>query len=63
MHESGARAQGFPSLCRLVDTDLMGEPAPSIADLLRFAGHPGFSGFNLERMKAAFVAFDGAPGS
>src|SRR5690606_29265566 len=32
---------------RLLDTELMGEPQPSLADLLRFADLFGFNGLNI----------------
>lgn len=46
MHEAEARARGISYSYRLLDTELMGEPPP-LADLLRFAEHLGFSGFNV----------------
>jgi shikimate dehydrogenase len=47
MHEAEARARDIPYIYRLLDADLMGMPAPSLSDLLRFAEHLGFSGFNV----------------
>ncbi|MCT7377229.1 shikimate dehydrogenase [Chelativorans salis] len=47
MHEAEARARGISYIYRLLDTELMGEPQPSLADLLTFAEHLGFSGFNV----------------
>lgn len=47
MHEAEARAHGVPYIYRLLDTELMGEPRPSLSDLLRFAEYLGFSGLNV----------------
>lgn len=47
MHEAEARARGISYVYRLIDADLMGEPAPSLADLLRFAEYLAFTGFNV----------------
>lgn len=47
MHEAEARARGVSYVYRLLDTELMGEPQPSLADLLTFAEYLGFSGFNV----------------
>lgn len=47
MHETEGRAQGLSYVYRLLDTDRMGSPPPPLAELLRFAGHFGFSGFNV----------------
>lgn len=47
MHEAEARARGISYIYRLIDADLLGEPQPSLADLLRFAEHLGFTGFNV----------------
>jgi shikimate dehydrogenase len=47
MHEAEAHARGIPYVYRLLDTDLMGQPRPSLPDLLRFAEYLGFTGFNV----------------
>lgn len=47
MHEAEATARGIPFVYRLLDTDLMGTPSPSLADILRFAEYFGFSGLNV----------------
>lgn len=47
MHEAEATAQGIPLVYRLLDTDLMGTPSPSLPDILRFAEYFGFSGLNV----------------
>lgn len=47
MHEAAARAHGIPYVYRLLDTDLMREPRPTLADLLRFAECFGFAGLNI----------------
>jgi shikimate dehydrogenase len=47
MHESEGRALGLSYVYRLLDTDRMESPAPSLADLIRFAEHLGFTGFNV----------------
>jgi len=47
MHEAAARDLGIPYVYRLLDTDQMREPQPSLADLLRFAECFGFSGLNV----------------
>lgn len=47
MHEAEARAQGISYSYRLLDADLMGEPQPALSELLRFAEHLGFTGFNV----------------
>lgn len=47
MHEAEGRAQGLSYVYRLLDTDRMGSPPPALADLLRFAEHFGFRGFNV----------------
>ncbi len=47
MHEAAARALGIPYVYRLLDTDLMREPQPSLAELLRFAECFGFAGLNI----------------
>lgn len=47
MHEAEGRALGLQFVYRLLDTDLMGTPAPSLEELLRFATCFGFSGLNV----------------
>lgn len=47
MHETEARSQNISLIYRLLDTDLMGEPRPALADLVAFAEHLGFTGFNV----------------
>jgi shikimate dehydrogenase len=47
MHETEGLAQGVSYVYRLLDTDRMGDPPPKLADILRFAEHFGFSGFNV----------------
>lgn len=47
MHEAEARAREIPYVYRLLDADLMGNPSPPLPDILRFAEHLGFSGFNV----------------
>lgn len=47
MHEAEARARGIPYVYRLLDADRMGEPAPALSDILRFAEYLGFSGLNV----------------
>ena len=47
MHEAEGRAQGIAYIYRLIDADLMGDPAPPISQLVRFAEYFGFSGFNV----------------
>lgn len=47
MHEAEAAARGIPFVYRLLDTDLMGTPSPSLPDILRFAEYLGFSGLNV----------------
>ncbi|WP_201285585.1 shikimate dehydrogenase [Chelativorans xinjiangense] len=47
MHEAEGRAQGIAYIYRLIDADLIGDPAPSISELVRFAEYFGFSGFNV----------------
>lgn len=47
MHEAEGRAQGIAYVYRLIDADLMDDPAPSISQIVRFAEHFGFSGFNV----------------
>lgn len=47
MHEAEATARGIPFVYRLLDTDLMGSPSPSLSDILRFAEYLGFSGLNV----------------
>ena len=47
MHEAEGRAQGLSYVYRLLDTDTMGETAPPLADLVAFAEHFGFTGFNV----------------
>jgi shikimate dehydrogenase len=47
MHEAEGAARGIPYVYRLIDADAIGEPAPSLADLLRFAEYFGFSGLNV----------------
>lgn len=47
MHEAEGAAQGLAFVYRLLDADLMGDPAPPVAEILRFAEYFGFSGFNV----------------
>lgn len=47
MHEAEGRALGIPYVYRLLDTDRMRDPAPDVADILRFAEDFGFSGLNV----------------
>jgi shikimate dehydrogenase len=47
MHEVEGAAQGLAYTYKLLDADLMGDPAPSLAELIRFAETSGFSGFNV----------------
>lgn len=47
MHESEGRAQGLPYIYRLLDTDCMGDPPPSLDELVRSAERFGFCGFNV----------------
>ncbi len=47
MHEAEGRAQDIAYVYRLLDTELMGNPAPPLADIVSFAEHFGFSGFNV----------------
>ncbi|RUU72756.1 shikimate dehydrogenase, partial [Mesorhizobium sp. M7A.T.Ca.TU.009.01.3.1] len=47
MHEAEGRAQGLSCVYTLLDTETMGETAPPLADLIAFAGHFGFTGFNV----------------
>ena len=47
MHEAEGRAQGLAYVYTLVDTETMGETAPALADIIAFAGHFGFTGFNV----------------
>lgn len=47
MHEAEGRAQGLAYVYRLFDTELMGNRAPPIAEIIRFAEFFGFSGFNV----------------
>ena len=47
MHEAEGRAQGLAYVYTLLDTETMGETAPPLGDLITFAGHFGFTGFNV----------------
>lgn len=47
MHEAEARSQGISLIYRLLDTDQMGAERPALADLVAFAEHLGFTGFNV----------------
>jgi len=47
MHEAEGAAQGLPYVYRLLDADAMGDPPPSLAELLRFAEYFGFCGLNV----------------
>jgi shikimate dehydrogenase len=47
MHEAEARTCGIPYIYRLLDSELMGEPPPSLSELLRFSEYLGFSGLNV----------------
>lgn len=47
MHQAEGRSLGIPYVYRLLDTDRMGEPVPSLEELLRFAEYFGFRGFNV----------------
>lgn len=47
MHEAEGRRQGLAYIYTLLDTDRMGEPPPSLAELLRFAELLGYRGLNV----------------
>jgi shikimate dehydrogenase len=47
MHEAEGRAQGLAYVYTLLDTETMGDTAPPLADIVAFAGHFGFTGFNV----------------
>ncbi len=47
MHEAEGSANGIRYVYRLFDTDHMGNPAPSIGDILKSAEMCGFSGLNV----------------
>ena len=47
MHEAEGRAQGLSYVYRLLDTDTMGDDCPALADIVAFAEHFGFTGFNV----------------
>jgi shikimate dehydrogenase len=47
MHEAEGRAQGLSYIYRLIDTDRMGEPPPPLAEIVAYAEHLGFDGFNV----------------
>jgi shikimate dehydrogenase len=47
MHEAEGRAQGLSYVYTLLDAEMMGETAPALADIVAFAGHFGFTGFNV----------------
>jgi shikimate dehydrogenase len=47
MHEAEGRAQGLSYVYTLLDTEMMGEIAPPLDELVAFAEHFGFTGFNV----------------
>ena len=47
MHEAEGRAQGLSYVYTLLDTETMGEGAPPLGELMAFAEHFGFTGFNV----------------
>lgn len=47
MHEAEGRANGLTYIYRLLDTDTMAGGPSRLADLVDFAGHLGFDGFNV----------------
>jgi shikimate dehydrogenase len=47
MHEAEGWAQGLAYIYRLIDTDRMGDEPPPLADVVAFAEHFGFDGFNV----------------
>ncbi|TWI41906.1 shikimate dehydrogenase [Mesorhizobium tianshanense] len=47
MHEAEGRAHGLSYVYTLLDTEMMGEIAPPLDELVSFAGHFGFTGFNV----------------
>jgi shikimate dehydrogenase len=47
MHEAEARALGLSYVYRLLDTDMMCETAPALAELIGHAERFGFTGFNV----------------
>ena len=47
MHEAEGRAQGLSYVYTLLDTETMGEGAPPLGELIAFAEHFGFTGFNV----------------
>lgn len=47
MHETEGKALNLPYVYRLLDIDRMGDPSPSLADVVHFAENFGFSGFNV----------------
>jgi shikimate dehydrogenase len=47
MHEAEGRAQGISYIYRLIDTDRMGDSSPQLSDIVSFAEHFGFDGFNV----------------
>jgi shikimate dehydrogenase len=47
MHEAEGRAQGLSYVYTLLDTEMMGETAPPLDELVTFAEHFGFTGFNV----------------
>jgi shikimate dehydrogenase len=47
MHEAEGRANGIAYIYRLLDSDRMGATPPPLAELVDFAEHFGFDGFNV----------------
>ncbi|WP_202334165.1 shikimate dehydrogenase [Mesorhizobium sp. L-8-3] len=47
MHEAEGLANRLSYVYRLLDADRMDNPAPSLAEIIRFAEYFGFSGFNV----------------
>jgi shikimate dehydrogenase len=47
MHEAEGRALGLSYVYTLLDTETMGETAPPLGEVVTFAGHFGFTGFNV----------------
>ena len=47
MHEAEGKAQGLAYSYKLLDADLMGDPVPPIAELVKSIETSGFSGFNV----------------
>lgn len=47
MHEAEGKARNLAYICQLLDVDRMGDGALTLADILAFAGHFGFTGLNI----------------